>query len=571
MNCDFRVAIAQLNLVVGDLPGNVRKIIDAARSAQRENGCRFVVYPELSICGYPPEDLLFREDFVRDCGAALNEVVEATESALDSQITLIVGHPEGEPGALFNAASAIRGGAVVGTYRKHHLPNYGVFDERRYFLSGTRPCVIDFDGVPIGITICEDIWSDGPIENAVAAGAKLIFNLNGSPFNVDKPAYRESEIVGKRSRANAVPIVYANLVGGQDELVFDGGSFATDSAGSVAVRLPVFEQCVRTVRFFGDGKIEPQGEPHQEVELPVIRSYAQIHQVPGAEDSGDPCERARLLSGIYGAIRLGVADYISKNGFDGAVVGVSGGIDSALTLAIVADALGPERVQAISMPSRHTHPMSIEDAVGEADALGVPCSIIPIDPICEAVFGQLAEEFQGLEADVTEENIQARCRGMILMAISNKKGKIVITTGNKSEVAVGYATLYGDMAGGYSAIKDVPKMLVYELAEYRNVVGGEAIPHRVLTRAPTAELAEGQRDDDSLPPYHVLDGILKAYVEQDRSIDDIIGIGFDAETVRHVARLVKRNEYKRKQAAPGVRISLKAFGRDRRYPITHRY
>ncbi len=571
MASEVGVAIAQLNLVVGDLEGNVEKIVEAAAQARTDRSCRFIVYPELSICGYPPEDLLLRDDFLSDCETAMLKVSKLSAAEFGSALTLAIGHPHREGGKLYNAASFIQDGLVLGTYCKRHLPNYGVFDERRYFAAGEASCVLAFDGLPIGVTICEDIWADGPVECTVEHGAKLIFNLNGSPFDVDKPSYRETGVVGRRARSNSVPIVYVNLVGGQDELVFDGGSFVADADGTVVARLPMFEECVRVVVFDAGLSAAPKLQLQTESKRHSVRSYAQIHLGESGDDSAANQKRSELLSGIYGALKLGVADYVCKNGFESAVVAVSGGVDSALTLAIVADALGADRVQAVSMPSRHTQQISIDDALSEADALGVQSSVIPIDPIFDSVLAQLADEFDGLEPDVTEENIQARCRGMVLMAISNKRRAIVITTGNKSEVAVGYATLYGDMAGGFAAIKDVPKTMVYELAEYRNVAYGDVIPSRVLTRPPTAELAEDQRDDDSLPPYHVLDPILKAYVEEDLSVDRIADMGYELETVKQVAQLVKRNEYKRKQAAPGVRISLKAFGRDRRFPITNQY
>ncbi len=571
MSNELGVAIAQLNLIVGDLSGNVSRITKAAEYAFQDLGCRYIVYPELSICGYPPEDLLLRDDFLQDTYAALKEIVQLSTQAELAEIALVLGYPWREQQALYNAASIILNGEILGTYRKHHLPNYGVFDEHRYFSQGTESCVVTLDKLPVGLTICEDVWWDGPVEWAVEQGAKLIFNLNGSPFNTNKPSYRETEVVGKRALQNHVPIVYANLVGGQDELVFDGGSFACNAKGEVTFRLPKFEESVERVSFDVADTVEPLTAAKPKSTKLYLRSYAEIHQNDTTiKQKVDP-GRFERLDDIYRAIKLGVSDYVRKNGFKGAVVGVSGGIDSALTLAIVADALGPENVQAISMPTRFTQKISIEDALSEAKTLGVASSVVPIDSIFESVLVALKEEFKGLDMDVTEENIQARCRGMILMAISNKKHKMVITTGNKSEVAVGYATLYGDMAGGFGAIKDVPKELVYELAEYRNVVIGPVIPARVMTRPPTAELRADQLDVDSLPPYHVLDKILKAYVEEEKSIQEVVDMGFESKTVERIARLVQTNEYKRKQAAPGVRISLKAFGRDRRYPITNHY
>ena len=536
----FGVAIAQLNLTVGDLEGNYRKIVEAAEIAKNQLQCRVVVYPELSITGYPPEDLLFRQSFLHDSEVILNRIVETVKD-----IALVVGHPHREDGKLFNAASLIQDGRVVGTYCKHHLPNYGVFDEKRYFASGDSVCVRELDGVSVAITICEDIWDDGPVESAVEHGAQLVLNLNGSPFDLNKPVYRETQIVASRSARNQVAIVYANLVGGQDELVFDGGSLVTNSKGQTVLRGPFFSEDVICTQMICGKRVEPE--------------------------TGAIAPTPERIAGIYDAIKLGVGDYIRKNGFNGAVVGVSGGIDSALTLAIVADAIGRNNVEAVLMPSRYTQDMSIEDAREEAENLGVAWSVVSIEPVFQSIMGQLTPLFEGYDTDVTEENVQARCRGVVLMAISNKKGRIVITTGNKSENAVGYATLYGDMVGGYSAIKDVPKTMVYELARYCNERLGSVIPERVFIRAPTAELAENQRDDDTLPPYEVLDQILHGYIEEELSSEDLIQKGFDRQTVQRVVLMVNQNEYKRRQAAPGVRITPKAFGRDRRYPITSKY
>ncbi len=540
MAVDFGVALAQLNLVVGDLAGNQRRIVEAALHARDTLNCRFVVYPELAICGYPPEDLLQRSAFVSDCETVLNNLIEAVPG-----IALIVGHPHRIDDRLFNAASLIDDGKIRATYHKHHLPNYGVFDEKRYFTPGDDAEVIEVDSIPVGLTICEDVWEDGPVERSVERGAGLIFTLNGSPFDSRKIAYRENEIVVARSKSNAVSIVYVNLVGGQDELVFDGGSLVTDQNGEIRVRASHFEETIAVARFRHldpirclSGTVEPTPEP---------------------------------TASIYSAITLGVRDYVQKNGFAGAAVGLSGGIDSALTLAILVDALGSDNVEAVLMPSRYTQPMSIDDAVHQAKALGVRWSIISIEPIFEAFLKQLRSKFEGLSVDTTEENIQARCRGTLLMAISNKSNSIVITTGNKSEVAVGYSTLYGDMVGGYSAIKDVPKMMVYELARYRNAEYGAVIPQRVFDRPPSAELAADQKDSDSLPPYELLDAILEEYVENGHSAAEIVAQGFDSETVSRVIGMVNRNEYKRRQAPPGVRITTRAFGRDRRYPITCRY
>jgi NAD+ synthase (glutamine-hydrolysing) len=430
---------------------------------------------------------------------------------------------------------------VVTSCRKHHLPNYGVFDEKGYFTPGPGFAVAEVAGVPLGITICEDIWLPEPARAAVDAGARLLVNLNASPFHVGKRDEREAE-VGRRARDTTCPVVYVNLVGGQDELVFDGESFVLDAAGQVCARAPAFQAGLFAVDFsVEEGSVKP---------LP-----------------GDVKAHAAELASIYEALVLGVRDYIEKNGFHGAVIGLSGGIDSALTLAIAVDAIGAEQVEAVMMPSRYTADISLEDARAEAEILGVSYHEIPIEKPFEAFLDILADAFAGRARDTTEENIQARCRGLILMALSNKQGRIVLTTGNKSEMSVGYATLYGDMAGGFAPIKDVPKLLVYRLCEYRNGIA-PVIPQRVIDRPPSAELAPDQKDEDSLPPYEALDPILEAYIEDDRSIEDIVDMGFEEDTVRRIAGLVDRNEYKRRQSPPGVRISQRAFGRDRRYPIT---
>jgi NAD+ synthase (glutamine-hydrolysing) len=528
----LRIVMAQLNLLVGDVDGNASLVLEAARRAQNELQADAIVFPELALTGYPPEDLLLRPELYRLVDRALERLCEAR---LD--IDLVVGHPRRENGRSYNTASVVRGGHVIACYDKQCLPNYAVFDEKRYFSAGTEPAVFDLRGVPTALTICEDIWEPGPAAAAAAQGARLLLNLNASPYHMTKWRQREAE-VAQRARENAVPIVYVNLVGGQDELVFDGDSFVVDGAGQVALRAPAFDTGLFPVDL-RDGAPVP-GEC-----APVL-----------ADDES-----------VYRAIVLGVRDYVDKNGFPGVVIGLSGGIDSALTLAIAVDALGADRVEAVMMPSTYTRDISIEDAKREAELLGVRYTMIPIAPVFDAFRGALDERFQGLSTDITEENLQARIRGTLLMAISNKTGAMVLTTGNKSEMAVGYATLYGDMVGGFGAIKDVPKMLVYRLARYRNQLG-EVIPRRVLTRAPSAELAPDQEDTDSLPPYEVLDPILERYVERDESVGDIVAAGFDEATVRRVVRMVDRNEYKRRQAAPGVRVTPRAFGRDRRYPIT---
>ncbi|MEA3277682.1 MAG: NAD+ synthase [Pseudomonadota bacterium] len=531
----LRIVIAQLNLLVGDLAGNRDKVIAAAHAARDEHGADLVVFPELTLTGYPPEDLLLRAELLERSQEALEALAAETRG-----IALVVGYPKAAVGGLFNVAGFISDGRILAEYAKQHLPNYSVFDEKRYFQPGGAPSVLDFKGVRIGLSVCEDIWEEVPTRQAAQEGAELLININASPYHTGKADERE-DLIQRRAREYGFPVVYANLVGGQDELVFDGGSFVVDAAGEIARRAPFFEEALMVVDF------EPEPAPR-----PVRGERAPM---PDEEEA------------VYGALVLGVRDYVRKNGFRGAVLGLSGGIDSALTLAVAVDALGPEQVEVVLMPSRYTADMSIDDALKEARTLGVAASVIPIEPAFQAFLGMLEEEFAGRSADVTEENIQARCRGIILMAISNKKGKILLTTGNKSEMAVGYATLYGDMAGGFAPIKDLFKTLVYRLSRYRNRIS-PVIPERVITRPPSAELRPDQTDQDSLPPYEILDPVLKRYIEEDEGVAQIVAAGFPQEAVRQVARLVDRNEYKRRQAPPGVRITCRAFGRDRRYPIT---
>jgi len=532
-----RIQIAQINPLVGDIAGNAERLISASVAA-RDAGADLVVFPELALTGYPPEDLLLRPEFMRRVESALAHI--ASEAV---GITLVLGYPRAAVGGLFNVAGVWRDGELVAEYAKQHLPNYSVFDEKRYFQSGSTATVFEHCGLRFGLTVCEDMWQEGPVAQAVEAGAQVLLNINASPFHAGKLQERES-LVGRRASGHGLPILYANLVGGQDELVFDGASFVVDREGRVVQRAPAFA----------------------EAELCVVidRDSDDVVRIQSAEDDRPEPDPDAV---IYDALVLGVRDYVRKNGFGGAVLGLSGGVDSALTLAIAVDALGADRVEAVLMPSRYTADMSNEDALEEARLLGVATRTIPIEPAFLAFLDMLEPAFAGQPADVTEENIQARCRGIILMAISNKSGRILLTTGNKSEMSVGYATLYGDMAGGFAPIKDVPKMLVYRLARYRNRLG-EAIPERVLTRAPSAELRADQTDQDSLPEYESLDAILRLYIEEDEGIDAIVAQGYPDELVRRVARLVDRNEYKRRQAPPGVRISKRAFGRDRRYPIT---
>ncbi len=539
MSDRLAIALAQINLLVGDIEGNCARVLEAAARARDQLGAAAVLFPELTLTGYPPEDLLLRPGMVRRVNAALERL-----SAQVRGIDLIVGYPHRDGGCLYNAASVIRGGEVVATYHKQCLPNYSVFDEKRHFEAGTEPCVVAIGGVPVGLSICEDIWRPGVASRAAQAGARVLLNLNASPFHVGKRAEREA-VLRDRVAECGIPIVYLNLVGGQDELVFDGESMVADRDGTITRRLAAFEEAIEVAEF-DVGAAPPRALPGGLAE-------------PLAEEAS-----------VYRALVLGVRDYVGKNGFAGAVIGLSGGIDSALTLAIAVDALGAERVQSVMMPSRYTARISIEDAAAEARALGVAHQLVSIEGPFEAFRAALEPVFAGAAPDVTEENIQARCRGVILMALSNKGGHILLTTGNKSEMSVGYATLYGDMAGGFAPIKDVPKTLVYRLARYRNALA-PVIPQRVLERPPSAELAPDQKDTDSLPPYETLDPILEAYVERDLSVAEIIAQGFDGGIVERVVGLVNRNEYKRRQAPPGVRITRRAFGRDRRYPITSRF
>jgi NAD+ synthase (glutamine-hydrolysing) len=542
----FCIALAQINCLVGDVEGNARLVLASARRA-RQRGARLVLFPELTLCGYPPEDLLFRPELDRQVEAQLERI--AAELA-DAGVAVVIGYPRMLDGKRFNAAGLIDGGRLLGEYHKALLPNYSVFDEKRYFEPGGEAGdefgVVELEGIKLGLSICEDIWYAEPAARARAAGAELLLNLNASPFHTGKAPERE-QLLAKRARENAMPIVYVNLVGGQDELVFDGGSLVVDAQGQLLQRSARFVEALDLIS------------------LPIAESRVAESQVP--EPHSDE------LADIYQALVLGVRDYVRKNGFKGALLGLSGGIDSALVLAIAVDALGPEQVQAVLMPSRYTADMSNQDAAQQARNLGVAWQSIPIEPAFVALQQMLAEPFALLQAnpatDTAEENLQARCRGIILMALSNKTGRILLTTGNKSEMAVGYATLYGDMAGGFAPIKDVPKTLVYRLADWRNR-DGEVIPRRVIERPPSAELRPDQRDSDSLPDYAILDAILYRYIELDQCQERLVADGFDPAVVARVARLVDINEYKRRQAPPGVRISRRAFGRDRRYPITRK-
>jgi NAD+ synthase (glutamine-hydrolysing) len=539
MSNTLSIKLAQFNLVVGDVQGNAERIAATLREHGEAGSADLIVFQELALCGYPPEDLLFHSGLQHRVNAALQML--STEA---NEVAALVGFPEYADGRIYNSAAWLQQGEVRGIYRKACLPNYGVFDEWRYFTPGTEPLVCDLAGTRIGVTICEDIWdSSGAVQAAVAAGAQLIVSINGSPFDSTKQEGREA-LLAERARDAGVPIIYQNMVGGQDELVFDGGSCAVSAAGELRFRAPAFEEALYDVTV--------------ECSEPPVLSQGPVAEL-GTEEQI-----------IYSAIVNGVRDYIHKNGFSGVVLGLSGGIDSALCLAIAVDALGPAAVRAVMMPYHYTSSMSMEDAEAQADILGIEYSVLPIADMVAASRATLDEMFAGLPEDSTEENIQARCRGILLMAISNKTRRIVLTTGNKSEMAVGYATLYGDMAGGFAPIKDCTKTLVYRLARYRNSLS-EVIPSRVIEREPSAELRPDQKDSDSLPPYDVLDPILDALMIEDLSVDEIAARGFDHATVGRILEMVRRNEYKRRQSPPGVRISGRAFGRDWRYPLTSGY
>jgi len=533
----LRIAIAQINLLVGDIEGNAKRILEWILRAREENQADVIIFPELALTGYPPEDLLLRPGMYERISDVLEELSREVKG-----ITALVGFPEKTDKGVYNAVAVLENGCCSAVARKNYLPNYSVFDEKRYFIPSDESCVFTVNSVPLGICICEDIWYAEPVKETLDAGAKLILNLNASPFHGQKTLERE-DIVRQRVNEINIPIIYANMVGGQDELVFDGQSFVIDAEGNLSHRLGAFEETLAIVDFESKSL-----KPLESLIVPALSEEASVYQ----------------------ALVTGVRDYVNKNGFSGVVIGLSGGIDSALTLSIAVDALGAEKVEAVMMPSCYTLDMSVEDAKEQAQLLGINFKIIPIEKPFNTFLELLADEFSGTEVDATEENIQARCRGVLLMAISNKKGKMVLTTGNKSEMAVGYATLYGDMAGGYDVLKDVKKTLVFRLAEYRNSISAN-IPQRVIDRPPSAELAPDQKDTDSLPPYEVLDEILENYVELDMGLEDIVAAGFEREMVRRVLRMVDTNEYKRRQAAPGVRITKRAFGRDRRYPITSGY
>ena len=531
------VTLAQSNYLLGDIDGNCKKILADAKVAF-EKGSHLLVTPELSITGYPPEDLLFREAFIQSVDQHLLALCHDLKQFKDLHV--IVGHPAFEGKHLQNCASVLCNGSIIARYAKQFLPNSEVFDEVRYFSQGNKSCVFDVQGTKVGIIICEDVWHSGPSQQAKRDGAELLIIPNASPFHMEKTQLIQ-EIVRKQVADIQIPVIYVNLVGGQDELVFDGASFAMNTNGEIVEQAGQFTEELRFVHF----------------------KNKQL--VMGSITPSAPNEKQ-----IYDALVLGVKDYLGKNGFPGAIIGLSGGVDSALVLAIAVDALGSEKVRAVMMPSKYTADISWIDARDMANRLGVKYDEIPISPMFDAFEQSLAPEFEGLSPDATEENIQARIRGTLLMALSNKSGRIVLTTGNKSEMAVGYCTLYGDMAGGFAVIKDVVKTLVYRLCEYRNSIS-PVIPERIITRAPSAELRPDQKDQDSLPPYEILDAILERYMENDVPIENLINSGFAKDDVEKVTRLIKINEYKRRQSPIGVRITRRAFGRDWRYPITSKF
>lgn len=533
-----KIALAQINPLLGDLAGNAQLIHKAALDAYSQ-GAKLVVTPELSLTGYPPEDLLLRPAFIEAAQLQLELLMK--ELAQYSDLTVIVGHPKQTSAGLQNHASVLRNGKVIACYAKQELPNHEVFDEVRYFVPGNQACVFECEGVRYGIILCEDAWHAGPAKQSHAAGAQVLLVPNASPYHLQKEALRIEVLRGHIAQTK-MPLVYVNAVGGQDELVFDGGSFALNSDGKVVMAMPQFETGLGLVTVTASGELE--------------KGLITLPQSVEAQ--------------AYQALVLGVRDYVTKNRFPGVIIGLSGGVDSALVLAIAVDALGADKVRTVMMASRYTADISWIDAREMAKNLGVQYDEIPISGPVDALEASLAEQFAGLKVDATEENIQARVRGTLLMALSNKTGRLVLTTGNKSEMAVGYCTLYGDMAGGFAVIKDIAKTLVYRLCAYRNSIT-PVIPERILTRAPSAELRPDQKDQDSLPSYEVLDGIVERYMEQNQSIAQIIAAGFDAKSVEKVTRLIKLNEYKRRQAPPGVRVTTRAFGRDWRYPITSQF
>lgn len=530
MSRKLKLALAQLNWVIGDIEGNCERMLATVKAQEDAD---LVLFSELALCGYSPEDLLFRPDFQQRCEEQLVRLEQASKKT-----AIVVGHPWWQNGTIYNALSFFYQGELQARYFKQQLPNYGVFDEKRYFQQGNERCVVPFKGYHLGLLICEDIWINEPIDALKQAGADLVLSINASPYSREKPHIR-TQLIKEHCQRTHLPVVYLNQIGGQDELVFDGCSKVFDERGTITHRLAAFDEQVAVVEFD---------------ELTIVPMQ-------------DAAPELSPLAQVYQALVLATRDYVTKNGFKGAILGLSGGIDSGLTVAIAVDALGKESVQAVMMPFRYTSEMSIHDAKEQADLLGVEFDTVSIEPMFDAFMDQLSPMFKGSAVDTTEENLQARCRAVILMAMSNKRRRLVLTTSNKSESAVGYSTLYGDMAGGFDVLKDVPKTLVFELAKYRNTLS-PAIPQRVIDRPPSAELAPGQTDQDNLPPYDILDALLEGYVEQDKSVSDLVAAGFDEAIVRKVVKLVDINEYKRRQAPVGPRITSRNFGKDRRYPIT---
>lgn len=615
----IRFAIAQINPIVGNIAYNTKKIIDFATKAAQVLHADVVVFPELTLIGYPPEDLLLRSELYDRINAAFDEL----KKSLPTQIYVIIGYPENINSQTFNSAAILHNGKIIANCRKQILPNYGVFDEKRYFQQGMESCIFEIKKQKIGLLICEDLWQPEPIAKAKQDGAKCIISINASPFDFNKPLLRE-KIVSQRATEAKVPIIYANTVGGQDELVFDGGSFIMNATGEKTQCYPFFQEAlnvaeIRNAKDIHQSQTESRGITlidSSSLDFPRGRSgkeqsmlcfaerqsqgdfgcfsheagKARMQTAPAMSkrsllDINEHCEQGRnkaenqnaksicpippKIELIYQALVLGIRDYVEKNKFPGILIGLSGGIDSALTLALAVDAIGKDRVKTVYMPSRYSRSISGEDAKLIAKNFGVKYSEISIEPVFQSFLNTLQEEFANTQPDLTEENLQARCRGTILMAISNKEHLLVVSTGNKSEMAVGYSTLYGDMVGGFCALKDVPKTLVYELTNYRNKIGSTPlIPERIIDRPPSAELAPNQEDTNSLPPYPILDAILERFVELDQSEKEIVAAGFDAAIVKKVVNLVYKSEYKRRQAPIGVRITQRAFGKDRRYPIT---
>ncbi len=527
------ITMAQINLTVGDIHGNLRKIIESAHEAKKTHKADLVIYPELTIPGYPPEDLALRDDFVAENNNALEEIMHQLPD-----VGIIIGHLHKTSHHLYNALSYLNNGKIIATYYKQERPNYGVFDEKRYYQAGDQACIIEIKGHRIAMTVCEDLWLKKVAAQAKMAGADLLISANASPYDNHKITQRHRTIT-RRTHETQLPIVYVANVGGQDDLIYDGGSFAIDAEGKIQVQAPFFKESITPVHI--DAAHQPK---------------------PGAKADILPLDEAR-----YQALQLALHDYVKKNGFKKVLLGLSGGIDSALVLCLAVDALSAECVHAVMLPSRYTSEISSVDAIELCKNLNVSHSTISIEPLIEAFTSSLSEEFQGLAPDVTEENMQARCRGNLLMAISNKKNALLLSTGNKSEIAVGYCTLYGDMAGAYSPIADLYKTEVYSLCAYRNQQK-PVIPQRIIDRPPSAELAPDQKDQDTLPPYSILDDILRFYIEENKGIAEIVDAGYDKSVVMRVIKMVNRSEYKRKQAALGPRISKRAFSREWRYPTT---